>query len=102
MVSQLRIYTINKGMMDSWLKVFDEGIRPIHEKLGILVEGTWTNADRTEFIWVRGFDSVEAIPDKEAEYFASPERKALGDRPNSHVAKIEVRVIERVLTPSAV
>ena len=102
MVSQLRIYTINKGMMDSWLKVFDEEIRPIHEKLGIPVEGTWTNGDRTEFIWVRSFDSVEAIPDKEAEYFASPERKALGDKPTSHIAKIEVRVIERVLTPSAV
>lgn len=102
MVSQLRIYTINKGMMDSWLKVFDEEIRPIHEKLGIPVEGTWVNADRTDFIWVRSFDNSEAIPDKEAEYFASPERKALGDKPTSHIAKIEVRVIERVLTPSAV
>jgi len=26
MVSQLRIYTINRGMMDSWLKVFEERI----------------------------------------------------------------------------
>ena len=102
MVSQLRIYTINKGMMDSWLKVFDEEIRPIHEKLGIPVEGTWVNADRTDFIWVRSFDSAEAIPDKEAEYFASPERQALGDKPTSHIAKIEVRVIERVLTAAAV
>ena len=102
MVSQLRIYTINKGMMDSWLKVFDEEIRPIHEKLGIPVEGTWVNADRTDFIWVRRLDNAEAIPDKEAKYFASPERKALGDKPTSHIAKIEVRVIERVLTPSAV
>jgi hypothetical protein len=56
------------------------------------------NADRTEFIWVRRFARVEDIPVKEAEYFASPERKALGDRPNSHVAKIEVRVIEPALT----
>ena len=102
MVSQLRIYTINKGMMDSWLKVFDEEIRPIHEKLGIPVEGTWVNADRTDFIWVHSFDSAEAIPDKEAEYFASPERQALGDKPTSHIAKIEVRVIERVLTAAAV
>ena len=35
MVSQLRIYTINRGMMDSWLKLFDEHIRPIHQGLGI-------------------------------------------------------------------
>lgn len=102
MVSQLRVYTINKGMMDSWLKVFDEEIRPIHEKLNIPIEATWVNEDRTDFIWVRSFESVEAIPGKEAEYFASPERKALGDKPTSHIAKIEVRVIERVLTPSAV
>jgi hypothetical protein len=93
-VSQLRIYTINKGMMDSYLKLFDEGIRPIHEKLGIPIEGTWVNGDRSEFIWVRGFASVEEIAAKEDAYFASPERKALGDLPGSHLAKMEVRVIE--------
>ena len=98
MVSQLRIYTINRGMMDSWLKLFEESIRPIHDKLGMPIEGTWVNADRTEFIWVRGFASAEVIAAKEAEYFASPERKALGDVPTSHIAKTEVRVIERVLT----
>lgn len=102
MVSQLRIYTINRGMMDSWLKLFEEHIRPIHQKYGMPVERTWVNAERTEFIWVRSFASAADIPNKEAEYFASPERKALGDRPQSHVAKIEVRVIEPVLTGSRV
>ena len=96
MVSQLRIYTINRGMMDSWLKLFEEHIRPLHEKLGIPVERSWVNADRTEFLWVRTFNSVEDIPEKEAAYFASPERTALGDIPTSHIAKMEVRVIEAV------
>jgi len=57
MVSQLRIYTINRGMMDSWLKVFEERIRPLHEQKGIPIEVTWVNAARTEFIWVRSFES---------------------------------------------
>ena len=96
MVSQLRIYTINRGMMDSWLKLFEEHIRPLHRKLGIPVEATWVNADRTEFLWVRSFDRVDVIAEKEAEYFASPERRALADTPTSHIAKIEVRVIEPV------
>ncbi len=96
MISQLRIYTINRGMMDSWLKLFEEHIRPIHQSLGIPVEATWVNADRTEFLWVRSFDSMEAIPQKEAEYVASGGRKALGDIPASHIAKMEVRVIEKV------
>ena len=96
MVSQLRIYPINRGMMYSWLKLFEEHIRPLHEKLGIPVERSWVNADRTEFLWVRTFNSVEDIPEKEAAYFASPERTALGDIPTSHIAKMEVRVIEAV------
>ena len=102
MVSQLRIYTINKGMMDSWLKLFEEQIRPLHEKKGIPVEATWVNAARTEFIWVRSFDNTAVIEEKEAGYYSSPERLALGDLPGSHIAKTEVRVIERVLTPTAV
>ena len=102
MVSQLRIYTINRGMMDSWLKLFEEHIRPLHSKLGLPVERTWVNADRTEFIWIRSFQNAEEIAEKEAGYYGSPERKALGDLPTSHIAKIEVRVIEPVLTGSPV
>ena len=102
MVSQMRTYTINKGMMDSWLELFDKEIRPIHESLGIPIVATWVNADRTDFIWVRSFNSVEEIPGKEAEYFASPGRKALGDKPTSHIAKMEVKVIEEVLAPAKV
>ena len=102
MVSQLRIYTINKGMMDSWLKLFEEHIRPLHSKMGMPVERTWVNADRTDFIWIRSFQNAEEIADKEAAYYGSPERRALGDLPTSHIAKIEVRVIEPVLTGSPV
>ena len=97
MVSQIRTYTINKGMMDSWLELFDKEIRPIHESLGIPIVATWVNADRTDFIWVRSFNSVEEIPEKEAAYFASPGRMALGDKPTSHIARMDVRVIEEVL-----
>ena len=96
MPAQLRIYTINRGMMDSWLEVFNQHIRPLHDRLGIPVVSGYVNADRTEFIWIRRFDSVEEIPAKEAEFFASPERKALGDIPPSHIAKMEVRVMEEV------
>ncbi len=96
MVYQLRIYTINRGMMDSWVTLFNEHIRPLHDRLGIPVENSWVNSDRTEFLWVRRFSDAAEILAKEAEYFASPERKALGDTPTSHIAKMEVRVIEAI------
>ena len=100
MVQQVRIYTINRGMMDSWIKLFNEHIRPLHARLGIPVNNSWVNADKTEFIWVRRFNSVDEIPAKEAEYFASPERKGLTDIPTSHIAKMEVRVVEEVAPSS--
>ncbi len=96
MVFQLRTYTINRGMMDSWVDLFNEHIRAIHSKIGVPVVASWVNADRTEFIWLRRFNSHEEIPAKEQEYFATDERKSLGDLPTSHIAKMEVKVIEEV------
>ena len=94
MVSQLRIYTINRGMMDSWLKLFHEHLKPNHEKYGIPINASWVNADRTEFIWVLSFNRMGDIQAKEAEYYSSPERIALGDQPQTHIAKTEVRIVE--------
>lgn len=96
MVSQLRIYTINPGMMNSWLKLFNEQIRPIHLKLGIPVEAAWVNVEENEFIWIRSFENSDAISEKEAAYFASPERKALGGQPGEHICKMEIRVVEKI------
>ena len=94
MISQLRTYTINRGKMDAWLKFY---LDKIVQKLEIPIEATWVNADRTEFVWVRSFDSVEDLERKEKAYYASAERKALGDTPLSYIAKIEVKLIEPVL-----
>ena len=98
---QLRIYTINRGMMDSWIALFNEHIRPLHDRLGIPVVSSYVNADRTEFIWVRRFDTADLIPEKEAAYFASPERTALGHLPTSHIAKMEVKVMDSVVAAPA-
>ena len=40
---------------------------------------------------------AEEIPDKEAAYFASDGRKALGSKPTDHIAKMDVRLVEEVL-----
>ena len=94
MVSQLRIYTINRGMMESWIKLFKDHIKPNHEKYGIPVEYRWGNSDQTEFIWVRSFDNIDIIESKEKEYYSSPERLAMADQPQKHIAKTEVRIVE--------
>ncbi len=55
MLAQLRIYTINKGQMDAFLKHFEEVVRPLHEKVGLPIASTYVNRPQSEFIWVRTF-----------------------------------------------
>ena len=53
MLSQIRIYTINKGEMDAFLKHFKEEVMAVHERIGVPIVGTWVNRPQNEFIWVR-------------------------------------------------
>ena len=61
MISQIRIYTINKGEMDNFLKHFKEDIMTLHEKIGVPIVGTWVNRPQNEFIWVRSYETPEAL-----------------------------------------
>jgi len=50
MISQLRIYTVNRGMMDQWVKLFSEFIVPVQESLGMKINAMWVNEDKNQFI----------------------------------------------------
>ncbi len=45
MVGQLRRYTINKGMMDSSLKLFHEVIAPKTLEFGMGIQSAWTDEE---------------------------------------------------------
>jgi len=68
MISQIRIYTINKGEMENFLKHFKEDIMVLHQKIGVPIVGTWVNRPQNEFIWVRTYkDNVAKMEVREAE-----------------------------------
>ena len=94
MVDQMRSYTINKGMMDSWIKLFETGIKTAHEAVGIPVVATWVNADRNQFIWVRRFADGDDVSAKEAEFRESAGFKALNP-PFDHIAKMDIQNLEQ-------
>ena len=95
-IAHLRIYTINKGMMDSWLQKFQELI-PVMAEHGIKVESTWVNDERTQFIWVRSYgDAVENIETAEAGFYGSEYWVANVDEVRSHLAHREIVQIESI------
>jgi antibiotic biosynthesis monooxygenase (ABM) superfamily enzyme len=93
MVTQVRIYTVNRGMLDSWVKHFNENIVPTSAKYGVEVLGAWVNRPQNEFIWVRRFESEESLQ----KYEHSPERAAYLATNRELLAKTEFRNVEDVL-----
>jgi hypothetical protein len=92
MLAQIRLYTINRGEMDAFLKNFQEVVRPLHEKVGLPIVATFVNRPQNEFIWVRTFTD-EADRDAKQKAFQDA-RAAAGVELGANVAKMEIREAE--------
>ena len=90
MIFQLRQYDIYPGKMSAWIEVFETHLRPLHERLGMAIHGTWQALDSNTFIWLRSFETESRIDVLEAAYFNSPERKKLGDLPQQLIEKMTI------------
>ncbi len=97
MTSQLRMYTLNRGMMDDWVTLFTQTLVPMQEKHGIKIEGMWVSEDSTQFIWIRSFANSEDVKAKEAAFYGSPEWNAVMEHARSHIAKTVVQTMEPAL-----
>jgi len=93
MITQVRIYTVNRGKLDSWIKHFNERIVPTSAKYGVRVLGAWVNRPQNEFIWVRTFESEDTLK----KYEESPERAEYLPINREHLAKTEFRNVEEAL-----
>ena len=92
MISQIRLYTINKGKRDNFLKGFKEDVMTIHQKIGVPIVGTWVNRAQNEFIWVRSYKDKAEMEAKGKEFQAAV--AAAGVKLGGNVAKMEVREVE--------
>lgn len=97
MISQIRTYTINRGMMDQWVDLFNEKLVSIMNQYGISVDAAWVNEDKTLFVWIRSYADAEDIPVKEAAFYGSPEWNSIVDHARSHIARIQVETVNSVL-----
>lgn len=99
MVSQLRIYTINKGKMADFVKGWTAAVYPLHLKHGFKIERAEVIEERNEFVWIVSYDGPEDWDAKQAAYYGSPERAAVDPDPAQNIAKTERWFIKSVLPP---
>jgi len=88
MTTQLRIFTINRGKMDEFVRAWKAGVYPLRLKRGYRIDGAWVVKERNEFVWLLSHDGDdwEAL---ETAYYASAERAAVGPDPRQYIAKAE-------------
>lgn len=96
MIAQIRTYTINKGMMESWIKIFQNEIMPRVIDSGMEVKLSCINEDNTKFIWVRCFSDKDDLEQKEANFYGSTWWTSNVDRVRSHLAHREIEVIKLI------
>ncbi len=93
MYAQLRIYTVNRGKMDEWVQWFDEKLRPIAARAGQTILGPWVNEARTDFIWIRVYDTADDARAKDDRFYDSAEWKAIAAEARTFIAKTEVTIM---------
>ena len=92
MQAQIRIYTINRGELDTFVSHFKEQTLPLHESVGWPVVAMWVNRPQNEVIWIR---THKDAADLEAKTKAFREGAAAsGIVLGGNVAKMEVREVE--------
>ena len=99
MISQLRIYTINRGKLDDFLESWNKFVYPLHYHFGFTIPQAWVIRERNEFVWIVSYDGPEDWDAKQAAYYGSPERAAVDPEldPAQYIAKTERWLIDPVL-----
>jgi hypothetical protein len=70
---ELRQYTLHPGQRDTLIELFDREFVEPQEALGVAVIGQFRDLDRPDrFVWLRGFESIEARRQALAAFYDGP------------------------------
>lgn len=72
-VVELREYTLHSGGREKLIEVFDRHLVEPQEEAGMTVIGQFRDPDRPDrFVWLRGFESMEARRQALADFYGGP------------------------------
>ncbi|HEX3872632.1 MAG TPA: hypothetical protein VHW26_00695 [Solirubrobacteraceae bacterium] len=89
----MRIYLIKDGLLDEFVDFWRAEIIPLRRRFGFEVAGAWADEESRTFAWVVTHADFERAA---AEYYASPDRKALSRDPGEFIESSELRLMESV------
>jgi len=93
---QIREYTVKPGEMNQWIEEWRARIVPLRLRHGFQVLGSWTVDGTDEFIWIVGYEGLKSWQEADADYYQSPERKAIDPDPARHLAHVNARLMTSI------
>lgn len=96
MTSQIREYTVKPGEMADWVAEWRSRVVPLRRKFGFQIVGAWTVDGTDQFVWIITYDGPKSWEQADADYYQSPERKALDPDPARHLAHTQTRLMTSV------
>jgi hypothetical protein len=76
---QLRVYRVEPGRLDDFVREWRESILPLREELGFSVLGPWIAPEESRFVWLLGYDGD--IREANGRYYRSEKRGAMDPDP---------------------
>src|SRR5687768_17538992 len=80
MTTQVRVYRITPGELQTFVREWHEHIAPLRARHGFVVEHAWASEEEDTFVWVLRFDGDDWAAADRA-YYDSDERLALDPDP---------------------
>lgn len=91
---QLRTYTVRDGLLDEWVERWRGEIVPLRLELGFEIGGAWVDRNRNQFLWLISYEGSESFAERNAVYWASPQREAMNLEPDDYLVRTEERTVE--------
>ena len=100
MIAEFRTYTINRGMMDSYLDLYNKQIVPNHRLWGIEIIGAWVEKRTNKITWIRLFKDEKERDEKLKAYEEGPDRSTVMPVASYHMTAVEVKIMHDVFNPA--
>jgi hypothetical protein len=78
---QLREYLIEPGCVEQFAREWLDGVRPLREAAGFVIDGAWAVPEDDLFIWMLGWDGPGTFAGADARYYQSASRSSLDPDP---------------------
>jgi hypothetical protein len=93
---QLRVYRIVEGRLDDFVAAWLQGVKPLRERHGFVIEHAFTAEANNEFVWILRYDGPGAFVDADRAYYDSPRRADMDPDPAQYIVATEERMIRPV------